>query len=315
MRYHQITEEDRVYISIGRMEGMSHRAIGEWIGRPGSTISREIKRNTNRHGHYRVEKAEQKARNRKSKSRKKPQFTKEQMAIVIDLLKQKWSPEQISGALKLYGLLEISHETIYRYIWADKKSGGFLFKHLRQSGKKRRKRYGAYDSRGKLANKRPISERPEAANDRTEIGHFEIDTVWGAYKNPHSILTLVDRMTGFTYIGKLRNRTTAETNACLLRIIEEADGAIKTITADNGTEFHGYAEVEEETGIKYYFAEPYCSWERGTNENTNGLIRQYTPKGKPMTHLTQADCDSIATRLNHRPRKRHGYLTPEMLYV
>ena len=211
------------------------------------------------------------------------------------------------------GELSISHESIYLHIIADQMRGGQLYRHLRCARKQRRKRYGAYDSRGRLAGKRGLAERPPGAINRTRVGHWEIDTVMG--KNRACILTLVDRKTGFVLIGKLANRTVEETNRRLRLLLDRHAGRVRTITADNGCEFHGYAEVEETHGVKFYFAPPYHSWERGTNENTNGLIRQYLPKGKCLENLTQAECDRIADKLNERPRKRHNFYSPAEKYL
>ena len=207
------------------------------------------------------------------------------------------------------GEMRISHETIYRYVWKDKREGGHLYLLLRQACKRRRKRYGAHDSRGIMRGKRPIEERPKSAERRSRMGHFEVDTVLGR-GSAHCIMTLVDRKTGYVIIRKLRRRTTSETNAQLLKVIRQQAVPFKTITADNGTEFHQYRQVEEATDVRFYFAKPYHSWERGTNENTNGLIRQYLPKATSMAHLTQFGCDAIAAELNNRPRKRLGYRTP-----
>jgi len=236
-------------------------------------------------------------------------FTDEDWDVVIEHLRMEWSPEQISGRLSKDGILRISHETIYRYIWRDKRRGGSRYKLLRQVGKKRRKRYGAYDSRGRLAGKRHISERPTAAENRTHLGHWEIDTVLGSTKP--CIVTLVERKIGYLIIGKLRNRTVAELNRVAIRLINSAPVPIHTITADNGTEFHGYKQIEAKTGALFYFANPHHSWERGTNENTNGLIRQYLPKRKSLTKVTQTQCHRIADQLNNRPRKRLDFLTPK----
>jgi IS30 family transposase len=171
------------------------------------------------------------------------------------------------------------------------------YKLLRQPGKKRRKRYGAYDSRGHLAGKRHISERPAAAENRTLLGHWEIDTVLGSTK--HCIVTLVERKIGYLIIGKLRNRTVAEFNRVASQLINSAPVPIHTITADNGTEFQGYKLFEAATTARFFFATPHHSWERGTNENTNGLIRQYLPKRTSLARLSQANCNRIAGR---RPR-------------
>jgi len=165
-------------------------------------------------------------------------------------------------------------------VWADKRSGGELWRHLRQAGKRRRKRYGAYDSRGRLAGKRHISERPLEAEERSVIGHWEIDTVKGDDQARHTVITLVERKTGYLVMGKLARHCAAEATACCIELIGREQGRVHTVTADNGTEFHSYALIEAATGARFYFATPHHSWERGTNENTNGLIRQYLP-GSP----------------------------------
>jgi IS30 family transposase len=228
--------------------------------------------------------------------------------LVLTHLRLHWSPEQISGRLEQSGLLRISHETIYRYIWRDKRSGGTCYTLLRQAGKKRRKRYGAYDSRGRLAGKRHISERPPAVEHRHELGHWEIDTVLGSGKP--CVVTLVERATGYVLIGKMKARNVAELNQATLALIAQAPLPVRTITADNGTEFHGYADLEAAAGVRFFFANPHHSWERGSSENANGLIRQYLPKKESMARLSQARCDSIANGLNARPRKRFHFRTP-----
>ena len=207
----------------------------------------------------------------------------------------------------------MSHETIYKYVLYDKKKGGSLYKDLRHVPKRRRKRYNSHDSRGILPGKRHISTRPKEIELRAAIGHWEGDTVIGKDRH-HCIVTLVERMTGFVIIKKVKARTASEvTFACISAILEH-ERKFLTITFDNGTEFHGYKEIESIFQVKCYFATPYHSWERGTNENTNGLIRQYIPKHSCMKNITQADCNRIAYQLNTRPRKRHGYKTPEQLY-
>jgi IS30 family transposase len=259
---------------------------------------------------YRAEKADSRAHVRRSSSRRNQQFGGQEFDQVDALLTEKLSPEQIAGRLRYKNRLAISHETIYRHVWKDWHRGGSLYKNLRSAQKKRRKRYRAYDSRGRLANKRHISERPASVEERKTIGHWEIDTVMGKVTQD-CIVTLVERKTGYALIGKLKNRTNAELNKRATLLIQQRGLPFKTITSDNGTEFHGYKEIEKATGVKFYFANPYHSWERGSNENLNGLIRQYLPRGKTMAGLTQMHCNWIAKQLNNRPRKRHGYRTPE----
>jgi len=310
--YHQLTSEERYALSTLRKQGYTVRGIARALDRAPSTISREVRRNSRADGGYRPGTAHDFARWRRSRSRRNQRFTAANWALVLTLLKQHWSPEQISGRLRKDGVLRISHETIYRHIWRDKRRGGTRFKLLRQAGKKRRKRYGAYDSRGRLAGKRHISERPPIVEARSEVGHWEIDTVLGSTKA--CIVTLVERATGYLMIGKLKARTVAELNRATLALISDAQLPVRSITADNGTEFHGYADLEHQTGALFYFATPHHSWERGSNENANGLIRQYLPKRTSMAALSPKRCDSIASRLNTRPRKRLDFLTPTEAY-
>jgi len=194
-------------------------------------------------------------------------------------------------------------------------AGSELWKHLRQAGKKRRKRYGVYDSRGKLAGKRHISERPAEVEERLEPGHWEIDTVMGTEHGRNSVVPLVERTTGYLVMGKLERHCAAEAAARCIELIGRQTGRVLTVTADNGSEFHSYKEIEAATGVEFYFATPHHSWERGTNENTNGLIRQYLPKRTNLVHVTQIDCDAVAAKLNSRPRKRLGFKTPEECYA
>lgn len=308
-KYRQLTSEERYALSTLRKQGCTQAQIARALGRHRSTISREVRRNSRKDGGYRPSTAHDFARWRRSRSRRNQRFTSADWAIVLTHLEQHWSPEQISGRLKKDGTLRISHETIYRHIWHDKRQGGTRFKLLRQAGKKRRKRYGAYDSRGRLAGKRHISDRPAAVENRSQIGHWEIDTVLGTGKP--CIVTLVERTTGYVTIGKLRARTTAELNQATLALLASAPLPVRTITADNGTEFHAYKGIEAQSGARFFFATPHHSWERGTSENTNGLIRQYLPKRTSMASVSQDRCDIIAERLNTRPRKRLDYLTPE----
>lgn len=307
--YRQLTPGERYELSALRKQGLRPAAIACALGRHRSTVTREIRRNLRSDGWYDARTADQRARMRRSRSRRNRRFTADDWALVLTCLKQQWSPEQISGRLKKDGSLRISHETIYRRIWHDKRRGGTRYKLLRQAGKKRRKRYGAYDSRGRLAGKRHISQRPASVETRTHIGHWEIDTVVGPGRP--CIVTLVERVTGFVMIGKLPNHTVAALNRAAIRLIAHAPIPVLTITADTGTEFHGYPDIEAATGVRFYFATPYHSWERGTSENTNGLIRQYIPKRSSMARLSQPACNRFADKLNARPRKRLDFRSPK----
>lgn len=310
MTYRQITSEERYMLAVLRKQAFNQSQIAAALGRDRSTISREIRRNSSRLGHYRPSKAIEKTNGRRSRSRRNQHFTTADFNRVERLLGKQWSPEQIAGHLREHGLRRMSHETIYKHIWRDKAQGGSLWTDLRGARKRRRKRYGAYDSRGRLAGKRHISERPACIEQRSRTGDYEIDTVMGT-GNRHCIISLVERKFGYVMIGKLTARTKEQTNRRLLKLLRRTPGPAQSITADNGTEFHDYKDIESATGVHFYFATPYHSWERGTNENTNGLIRQYLPKGTSMARLTQHECNAIARKLDTRPRKRLGYRTPE----
>jgi len=284
------------------------------IERSTSTVSRELARNRRPTGYYNPGIAQSYATARRKRCRRKTQFTSEQWELILLLLSNGLSPDQICNTLLRFGLFSISHETIYQYLLHDKKHGGSWHKYLRNVPKRRRKRYKSYDSRGKLAGKRPITDRPNHINQRKRFGHWEGDTVIGGDRH-HCIVTLVERKSGYVIIKKITARTAEQVTAACIEAILSHGKKVLTITFDNGTEFHGYKNIEARTGIKCYFAAPYHSWERGTNENTNGLIRQYLPKKSCFKNVTQDHCDKIAFSLNTRPRKRHCYKTPEEVYL
>ena len=315
MKYQQLTEVERYMLSALRKQGLSNAQIAKALGRHRSTIGRELSRNACwvTDGCYRPSKAQRRTKARRRRSRRNKRLKPEDFIVVEMLLALEWSPEQIVGFLKRHNYKIVSHESIYQYIWADKANGGCLWQKLRHAEKQWRKRYRSKESRGRLRNKRHISERPSAVDARIEIGHWEIDTVMGC-GSKHCIVTLVERATGYTLIGQLNDRTTESLNRRVIELIQRSGKEFKTITADNGTEFHQYEVIEQATGVAFYFATPHHSWERGTNENTNGLIRQYLPKKSSMSWLKQADCYAIAKRLNTRPRKRLGFITPERSY-
>jgi len=312
--YRQLTQEERYRITAHRMSGDSQAEIARLLGRHPSTIGRELRRNATAHdGDYRAEKAHSYATARRRRCRRGARFSAENMARVAALLRRRWSAEQISGTLKKTGELSISVETIYRRIRWDKKVGGNLWKHTRIMSKFGRKRYGRVDSRGVLPGKRHISERPVEVEARKRLGHWEGDTVMGSDMR-HCVLTLVERTSGYAIIKKLKARTKDEVTRAATRAIKKHCRRFKTITFDNGTEFHDYRLLEARFPVKIYFATPYHSWERGSNENFNGLLRQYLPKGTCMSSVTQAQCDHIADDLNNRPRKRLGFNTPAKRY-
>jgi len=303
MHYHQITPEERYTLAIllKQVPVLSIAEIARLMGRHRSTIARELARNSSLYdGAYRYSRAQEMTNGRRSRSRRNSRFRPADWELVIRLLREGLSPEQVSGRLALEGRLEISRESIYRFIRRDKKRGGQRFRLLRQASNIR-KRHAGCDKRGRLAGKRHISERPAAVEARQEIGHWEMDTIVSP--------------AGCVLLGKLRSRSVAATNRRVIQLIRDHRCLFKTITVDNGTEFHGYRDIEQATGTTFYFATPYHSWERGINENTNGLIRQYLPKRASMKHIHQARCEAIARALNNRPRKRHRYFSPIEILV
>ena len=313
--YHQLSQQECYTITALLISRRSHAEIARTLDRSPSTICRELSRNRKPSDQkYRAEPAHSYATARRRRVRRGFHLSAEQWKEVIDLLKRKWSPEQVTNYLRVQGSFTVSHETIYRYVLKDKKQGGTLFTHLRIMPKVRKKRYNSRDSRGILPGKRHISTRPPEVETREHLGHWEGDTMIGSDRH-HCILTLVERKSGLAIIRKMSSRTADCLTEAALPAIREHLPNFKTLTLDNGTEFHDYKTLEDHSEMLCYFATPYHSWERGSNENLNGLIRQYLPKHTCMKNVTQAQCDWIALSLNTRPRKRHGYRTPLEVYL
>ena len=272
-----ITEEQRYAISMMLQIPMSKKAIAEAIGVDKSTVYREIKRNCDaRSGSYSMELAQRKADRRKQQKHRKEVLTPAMRKRIIKLLKKGFSPEQIVGRSRLEGIAMVSHETIYRWIWEDKRRGGKLHKYLRRQGRRYAKRGSKNAGRGFIPGRVDIDERPE-------------------------IVELKERLSGKEAIPVAKIAVWA---------LRKVKNLIHTITADNGKEFAKHEEIAQKLEIKFYFCKPYHSWERGANENTNGLIRQYIPKGKDFSEVTNKQIKWIENKLNNRPRKRLGYLTP-----
>ena len=313
MSYRQLSEEDRHMIAAMKTWGWSMADIAEELGRHRSTVYREVKRNcASKGGWYGAALAGERTRGRRSRSRRNLHYGPAHFAPIEAMLRADFSPEQIVGRLGLEGVKVMSHETIYRWIWADKKRGGTLWLHLRGARKQRRKRYGRYDSRGRLAGKKMIGERPAVVAERKRFGDWEIDTVHGRGKP--CVVTVVERKSGLTRLGKLRTASGKDTLERTSEILQNEAHPVHTVTADNGTEFHIYKELEARLNTQVYFATPHHAWERGTNENTNGLLRQYLPRGTSFDKLRQHRCLGIAEKLNTRPRRRLGFYTPNEVY-
>jgi IS30 family transposase len=227
-------------------------------------------------------------------------------------IREDWSPEQISGRLLLEYGRTISHETIYRYIYSDRAAGGDLHRHLRCQ-KKHRKRYGCRDRRGRIPNQRSIDERPCEVDNRSRLGDWEGDTVIGR-RHQGALVTVVERKSLFTVIGAVPSKTSAAVTDAIVQGLRPHADKVLTLTCDNGREFAGHEEVAAALDVDVFFAHPYSSWERGTNENTNGLVRQYFPRNRNLREVTREEVESAAARLNNRPRKKLGYRTPREVF-
>ena len=309
-KYSQLTQDERYTLSTYLAKGYSIPQIAKELGRHPSTLYREKKRNLRPSGRYAAFVAHSYATARNHKCHRGTHFSPKQWAEVEAFLRIQWSPQQICNVLRMTGRLKISVPTIYRWIRRDRKKGGTLFEELRIMTKTRRKCYRSEDYRGRLKGKRAISERPPGATDRSELGHWEGDTVMGSNKF-ECVVTLVERKTGLAKVAKVLHRTASQVNAAIGRIIAAEPHLFKTITFDNGTEFHSYKHLENRFGITCYFAAPHHPWERGSNENFNGLLRQYLPKGASMDYLGDRKLARICRRINNRPRKRLGYKSPQ----
>ena len=306
-----ITSEERHTIAHLFSQKLSPANIAQQLHRAKSTITREIKRNSDqRSGQYRHDLAERKAQARQKSKAKRCDYTPAIKAHVECGLAKWYSPDQIAGDAHKHGIDCVSVETIYRKIWADKKEGGKLYEHLRNRSKRYRKRGSSKDLRGKIINATSIDARPELVGERKRLGDWEIDLIIGSGHNG-AILTLNDRVSGLLIMEQLTGKQASEITAATIARLQPYKNQIHTITSDNGKEFAGHEEIAKALDIDFYFAHPYHSWERGSNENLNGLIRQYIPKGTNIATLPPELFSKVEKALNDRPRKRHGYDSPQ----
>lgn len=303
MNYTHLTREERYQIYALKKAGHKQNEIAKVLKRSESTISRELTRNCGRRG-YRPKQAHSKSVERQAINARTIDDATWQFAQ--DRLMEQWSPEQISGHAA------ISPETVYQRVYANKRAGGLLWKNLRCQ-KQRRKRYGKAERRGTIPNRLSIDDRPAIVETRSRIGDWEADTVIGK-NHRQAIVSIVERKTGFTLIRKVERKTAQAVSQAMIKLLKPHRKKVHTITSDNGKEFAGHEEIANKLKANFYFAHPYSSWERGTNENTNGLIRQYFPKNRDFTTITQQEIDMAMERLNNRPRKRLGYKTPSQVF-
>ena len=298
-----ITEKQRYAISKMLQVPMSKKDIAEAIGVDRSNIYREIKRNCDsRSGKYNPDLAQRKADKRKVEKKRKEVFTQAMKKRVKKLLRKDLSPEQIVGRSQVENIAMVSHETIYCWIWQDKRQGGDLHKSLRRQGRKYSKRGSKNAGRGFIPNRVEIDQRPSIVEQKERFGDLEIDTIIGK-NHKGAILTINDRATSRVWIRKLSGKEAIPVAKITVWALRKVKNLIHTITADNGKEFAKHEDIAQKLDINFYFCKPYHSWERGANENTNGLIRQYIPKGTDFSEVTNKRIKWIENNLNNRPRK------------
>lgn len=310
MSYTQLTSDQRYQIYALLKAGQNQTQIAAIVACHKSTISRELRRNRGCKG-YRPQQAQQLTRRRRCHSHG-PRIAPETWQQVKLLLGQQWSPEQIAGRLKLERRPSVSHERIYIYVYADKRRGGSLHRQLR-SQKKQRKRYGGYIRRGQIPNRISIEQRPAIVASKRRFGDWEADTIIGG-RHQGGILSLVERKSKLTRLQKLQTKAAAEMKDASIALLRPLIDRVHTITVDNGKEFCQHEQITAALQAPIYFAHPYASWERGLNENTNGLVRQYFPKKYDFARITNAEVKRVTELLNNRPRKTLGYRTPNEVF-
>ena len=320
MSYAHLTQKERFFIYHMRMAGWSAAKMGRALNRHRSTIGREVRRNVTPWGHYLDDHAERKAKARRKAVVVRPRADDAAlMGYVERQIKARWSPEQIAGRLKtappthLAGKV-ISHATIYRWIWACPDRAKRLRPHLRVAWRTRRKPYGKPSKRGQIPGRVSIDERPDVVDRRDRLGDWEGDTVVGKGRRGY-VLTNVDRASRYLVTRKLDRPTAQAVEHSLYDAMRRLPKSKRqTQTFDNGREFASHKSIAERLGVDVYFAHPYSSWQRGTNENTNGLLRQYLPKSRDFGSLTNFELAGYTWQLNNRPRKCLNYRTPAEVF-
>jgi IS30 family transposase len=310
MNYTQLTREQRYQIDALMKAGHNQSQIAANLACHKSTISRELRRNRGQMG-YRPHQAAVLASSRQRHA-SGARIAAATWQLVEHLLRQEWSPEQITGRLKLERQPPVSHERIYLYVYADKRGGGTLHRHLR-SQKKQRKRYGGYIRRGQIPNRTSIDKRPQIVASKRRYGDWEADTIVGA-RHQGGILSAVERKSKLTRLRKLATKAATEMKDNTIELLAPLAARVHTITVDNGKEFCEHELIATGLQARIYFAHPYASWERGLNENTNGLVRQYFPKKYEFAKINDQDLQEVEDRLNNRPRKTLGYRTPNEVF-
>lgn len=313
--YKHLAYEQRCQIHALLKRNTSKSRIAVIVGVHPTTITREIKRNSGRRG-YRYKQAQSKTIERRLKANMRLRKLTLEVTLYVEekLCKFQWSPEQIAGRLKLKYGIKISHELIYRYIWNDKKDGGLLYKHLRRKGKKYNNRSAKKAGRGLIPGRIGIEERPQIVDEKLRVGDFEADTIVGA-NHVGAIVSLVDRKSKLTRLKLIRKAKSTETATAIIELLGPIKRHVHTITSDNGKEFAKHKVIKQKLVAQFFFANPYRSCERGLNENTNGLVRQYFPKGTCFSKLSHEQLERVEKLLNSRPRKSLRYQTPNEVFL
>ena len=308
MAYRQLTREQRYLIYKLRKAGYRQTAIAKAAGVSPSTISRELRRNVRRRG-YRPAMAHRLAMARRARPCRLPVLTPRLRVHVRHGLRKGWSPEQIAGRAKRAGTFSVSAQTIYRYLYADRREGGLLHRLLRRKGVRYRRRPLG---NGPIRDRKFIEARPPAVEDRKEIGHWEVDTIVSPDRS--AIVTMVERVPQLLVMRKVPASTSLEVAHAMVRKLGPVRDRVLTITSDNGAEFASHGYVARKLKADFYFSRPYKPWQRALNEKTNGLIRHYFPKRSRLGDLTDQQVTAVAQALNTRPRKSLNYLTPNEIF-
>ena len=313
-RFSQLTYQQRYTIEVMLKQKYRKKDIAKAIGKDYSVLYRELQRNSRPRGSYDANYAQMLADERKKEGHVKKRFTDRMQRLIKNKLTgEQWSPEQIKGWCDDEAIEMVSHERIYQFIWADKTNGGILYKHLRTAQKKYKKRYGSNDRRGVIPNKVSIEQRPDIVDKKERIGDFEIDLIIGK-NHKGSFLTIVDRKTGFVIIENVGTKKADVVAKATVNALAPFKEFTHTITNDNGKEFALHEKVAKKLQAGVFFAHPYASWERGLNEYTNKLIRQYFPKNIKLTNIKQQDILLVMNKFNNRPRKKLKFKIPRKIF-
>ena len=312
MNHTHLTQAERYQIAVLVKAGLKQNQIAKMLGRSAATISRELRRNRGQRG-YRAKQAHELSQARQRARENSPRISEQTWAMVDERLAQLWSPEQICGRLKQEGLASASHESIYQRIYADKRAGGSLH-HALRCQKRRRKRHSGRERRGTIPNQVSIEQRPAIVATRQRFGDWEADLMIGAAQQ-QALVTLNERKSRYALIAHVPFKTAHAVSEAIVRLLAPIKPWVHTLTTDNGKEFAQHERIAKGLDAHFFFAHPYASWERGANENMNGLIRQFFPKNLRFNSITSNDIIFAMHNLNHRPRKCLGFKTPHEVYM